>query len=465
MKVLALGHDFLDNRVVSVQFNNPQTILEFDAVVWWPTGLTVPYSTGMSSFQGKPRLNENNSFRLREDVARRRHEFLEFLRLGRTLVVVVPAPSSWWVDSGKKTHSGTGRNRQTTNLLNEMSVQDILPMELGLVAAHGEDVTIAKSGALTGFYQAIQDLLYYDAYLTESLGSEELVITGTPHVVGGVAPIEDGLLVAIPQINIESVEWEWEDDNGAELDEPRPVVDQDESRVVDALLELVSNLRPEVEELPEWAGRYVFEAELKDRAGQERVAAQLIRLQTTAAKLEAAIARLRERKLLFTSTGVPLEAIVQQAMEALGFQVEDGPIGRTDRVVTRKGVEAVVEVKGLEKSAAEKHSAQLQKWVSERHAEAGKEPKGILVANAWRNKPLEKRSQPAFPDQMLPYAERQRQALVTGIQLLCAWADAEANPSKADEIADSLLTCVGRWDRYASWQDFITPLEAKASPV
>lgn len=62
---------------------------------------------------------------------------------------------------------------------------------------------------------------------------------------------------------------------------------------------------------------------------------------------------------------------------------------------------------------------------------------------------------------MLAYAERQRHCLVTGLQLLCAWIDAEANPGLRDELAASLLDSSGRWNRYDAWQGFVTPLVAE----
>ena len=68
--------------------------------------------------------------------------------------------------------------------------------------------------------------------------------------------------------------------------------------------------------------------------------------------------------------------------------------------------------------------------------------------NGWRDKPLHKRTQEAFPEQMLKFSVGRGHALVTGTQLLAAWLDVEANPEKADEVADSLLKCVGRYERY-----------------
>jgi hypothetical protein len=125
---------------------------------------------------------------------------------------------------------------------------------------------------------------------------------------------------------------------------------------------------------------------------------------------------------------------------------------------------AVVEFKGKAKSAAESDSAQLEKWVTEYHLENGVHPKGILVVNAWRDKPLPDRSQAAFPNQMLGYAEARGHCLVTGMQLLGAWLDVEKRSGRAIQIARALFKCSGRFGGYGDWAEFIETRETHEVP-
>jgi len=57
-------------------------------------------------------------------------------------------------------------------------------------------------------------------------------------------------------------------------------------------------------------------------------------------------------------------------------------------ILDYKGKIAVVEVKGLGKSAAENNAAQLEKWVSEYYLTKGIKPKGILIVNAYKDVPF-----------------------------------------------------------------------------
>ena len=147
----------------------------------------------------------------------------------------------------------------------------------------------------------------------------------------------------------------------------------------------------------------------------------------------------------------------------MGVNVTEGEANRTDRLATYGDTRIVVEVKGSTKSAAERDAAQLEKWVSEYHVEHGVQPKGILVVNAWSNQKLPDRREPAFPPQMVPFAESRGHALVSGIQLLGAWLDVEADPDKHEEIVESLLACVGPWKRYTDWHEFLSTQQAELS--
>jgi hypothetical protein len=124
------------------------------------------------------------------------------------------------------------------------------------------------------------------------------------------------------------------------------------------------------------------------------------------------------------------------------------------------GLPAVAEIKGKAKSAAEKDAAQLEKWVATYHAEHEQQPKGILVVNGWRDVPLAQRdAKPTFPEQMLAYARGRGHCLITGLQLLCAWIDAENDPSRAADIANEIMNTVGVYEGHTSWREFAPEVE------
>lgn len=167
------------------------------------------------------------------------------------------------------------------------------------------------------------------------------------------------------------------------------------------------------------------------------------------------IASLQEYKILFSGTGRALEVNVGKVLSELGFEVAEGLPGRDDLILKYKDKVAVVEVKGVSKSAAEKHAAQLEKWVSEYFSSCGVMPKGILIVNAFKDIPLADRTEDPFPSQMITYSKNRNHCLLTGIQLLGICLFCKANPDKSDEIIERLFNTDGLIMEYSDWTNFV----------
>ena len=93
---------------------------------WKPSETLQSYSAYSGTYGGKDSLREHESARLVSDVKRRRAEFLEFLNMGRCLVVILPGDIEVYVDTGERTHSGTGRNRATTRIVTEFDLMSAI---------------------------------------------------------------------------------------------------------------------------------------------------------------------------------------------------------------------------------------------------------------------------------------------------------------------------------------------------
>ena len=109
----------------------------------------------------------------------------------------------------------------------------------------------------------------------------------------------------------------------------------------------------------------------------------------------------------------------------------------------------------MTKSAAEKHAAQLEKWVAGSFADTGTGHKGILVVNTWRETPLDKRTEEDFPAQMIPYSVGREHVLLTGLDLFVIAAEIYTDPAKADYWRGKILSTSGRLDGVPDWREYI----------
>jgi len=115
----------------------------------------------------------------------------------------------------------------------------------------------------------------------------------------------------------------------------------------------------------------------------------------------------------------------------------------------------IVEVKGVTKSAGEKNAAQLEKWLSTYLADNEIKAKGILLVNAFRELPLDNRTQDAFPSQMIPYSTQRNQCLVTTLQLSSLLLYCRQNPQEKDNVIQDLIGTVGVYEKFNNWQQYI----------
>ena len=171
---------------------------------------------------------------------------------------------------------------------------------------------------------------------------------------------------------------------------------------------------------------------------------------------------IQKYKALVTESGSQLEDIVSDVLRELGFKLKETVTGRSDVIADYNSRGVVVEIKGLTGSAAEKHAAQLEKWVSEFIQDTKKVPKALLIVNAFSQTPISKRkTKKVFPDQMLRYCRAREQCLISTTQLLCLFIDIQNNPETKEEKICELLDTVGVYEKYPNVEEFLRPVKTE----
>jgi len=220
---------------------------------------------------------------------------------------------------------------------------------------------------------------------------------------------------------------------------------------------LVQRLEPQKGEmkLPSWSLRFTWQHETQMRE-------KLLDLETLEQQTSRDIAdtseqlRSEERlKLLFTVKGDVLVDAAIEAFRALGAKATRGDPGRDDIILTFDNQSAVVEVKGKKGSAAERDAAQLEKWVAGFKEAKDHDAKGILVINAFCEKPLDQRTDPPFPNQMLKYCEQRGHCLMTSTQLLGMVLTSRGREDKGAECLNKIFSTTGTLEDFVDWQGFL----------
>ena len=186
---------------------------------------------------------------------------------------------------------------------------------------------------------------------------------------------------------------------------------------------------------------------------------KLTTIKAEIAKRETLINKIKHKKILLAASGTTLEEVVKETLQEIGFALHEAEVGRSDIIASYDGVDVVAEIKGVSKSAAEKHAAQLEKWVAQFIEEKDHSPKALLIVNGYCDTPLSERTEEVFPDQMLKYCKSREHALITTTQLLCLYIEIKNNPTCAKERITELLSCVGKYSRYLDYKNYLRLIE------
>lgn len=459
MRVLSLDYDplFGDDEDVRSTFGSDASVFDFDVVIWDPAGSFAEYRDyAESTYQGLPALSDWMSARIQADVKRRRAEFSEFLRSGRTLIVVARPPQDCYVNTGEVQFSGTGRNARRTNVVRAFDITSAVPGSgAGFQRASGGRIETIGDGPLQALIRKHRAQFRYAATMSSPPGSPVAKITGTAQVISSVHKFEgDGLLVLLPEPSFQPT---VRTRNGVKKESwPR-----DAREFQSDLLEAVVAITGSSEVFrPAWSENYATAAQrvMREKVTRQQARVEKAREVLSALQAQAEITDLRDQ--LYLGTGRSFELRVKDVLESLGGVVTEPEPGRDDWKVAFGEFRAVVEVKGVTKSAAEKQAAQLEKWVASELEETGAAPKGILIVNTWREVPLEDRTEADFPDQMLPYSEGRQHCLLTGLDLYVIACEIDADRDKAPHWRERLLGTSGRLQGVPDWRTYIQTAEA-----
>ena len=154
-------------------------------------------------------------------------------------------------------------------------------------------------------------------------------------------------------------------------------------------------------------------------------------------QLNGQIANIRSFRRLLYGTGSELEAIVKRSLEQLGATVSPSKYSQEEYILEFEGEEFLMEVKGVAKSISLSHIRQLNDYLLKYQEDTGKECRGILFGNAWRNTSPDMRGTEdiqEFPDNVVKRAEQWGISLVSSTAFFRAFVQALDAPELSKDL-------------------------------
>lgn len=441
MRLLSLDFDpVYGEGTTRSSFSYQDSVFDYDVVIWDPSKSLSGYTASgpYSVTSGWPRLTERSSVKIKADIERRHDEFAEFLHLGRTLIVIASPPQQVRLYMPA-----------TADLLTA-----IPSSKSRFTSATGTRIDFMASSPIGDVLRKYRDRVHYSAVITDPPGVPYARIQGTDRIVGSIQRFDSGgHLILTPCIDLQAPRDDEADDEPGDDEIWVPEAEQFQADLLATVEQLggSSNVSR-----PPWADGYITREQTRLRADVVRRQKQVEKAHTELAQAQQKKESAELKNQLFLGTGRTLELEVRKVLELLGGEVTEPIPGRDDWKVSFPEGRVVCEVKGVSRSAAEKHAAQLEKWVASDYDETGQLPKGLLVVNTWRDVPLTDRTGADFPDQMIPYSKSRGHCLISGLQLFVILADIEANPERAAHWRNLIMTTSGVMTDCNDWRSVLS---------
>ena len=397
IQICEIGNTFKKTKKVSYLANN--TFLDFDAVILFPDFINDIHSSNI-------------------DKAYKRNDSLkEFIEHKKKPIIIFAPYDEFFVSND--------------NL--SFSWHTLFPSNKFIIKREtGSKIEVLKNTIFTDFLGKYISYFHYTSYLQEYDGKSLLQAPLTKRTLG----FYNDNVIFLPSLN-------------------ESILNVEDSFLSD-LLNLTTQVtkEKEIQSLPDWANNYYLQNEKKVFTESIKLSQELLRLDSELKSKQSQILSFNQQKLIFTGTGNTLEKEIKKVFENLGFEILEADPNRDDLIIKYNDRISVVEIKGVVGTSAEKYANQLEKWVSNYFDETEIRPKGILIVNTFKDKPLNERTEPSFPHQMLKYSENREHCLMTSLQLFGLYTEAMKGERK-EELINSLFDTIGVYQEFEKWNEFI----------
>jgi hypothetical protein len=374
--------------------SSKQSLLDADMVVMRPS---LRDFRSDEHFQGLRSLDDNASFQVQNALAAWSEKLKAAREAKKIVIFLMPEREDVFVDTGTRTHSGTGRNRQTTRHVAGFDNYRFIPVSNynPKFESGTSIVTTRQLGVFSTIYDYYKGKWRYNCYLSSEKLRTLLVTKSGQHTVGAIS--SSGLIL-LPDIDFGVHDiWQYSNSGNLKYKDGQPVptdlAEREAFAFRDQLVALRNALVSEVESTPPpvWADSsdYRLPQEYSLESQINELNSRLQELSGKQEQLRDQFAEAGELRSLLYGTGKQLERAVQRALIILGFSAIPFTSGTSEFDVIFESSEGrfIGEVEGKDTSAVNVAKiSQLRRNVDEdfQRDEVDTPATGVLFGNGFR---------------------------------------------------------------------------------
>jgi hypothetical protein len=439
------------NPAEYVPFRSDRALFDADVVLFRPT---FEEYNSYETYAGSPLITESDSADLVRDCKHWRGELNAAADGGKVVFVMLYKPTDVYYDTGQRSHSRTGRSRQTTRHVAPKTSYDSIPITLvGLTPRGGSEIApLANLGALAAYWAQFGRESSYEVYFDATGVSPILGTRNREKVVGAIARTKGGgALVLLPPVGWDESAFSYTRGKNSYWKKEGIAFGK---RLVSALVEAAETLRRAGARspVPDWASAVEHATPVEEnlQARLDGLDAEMAALADARRAIQAEREEASVLRWLLFETGKPLERAILKALALLGFSAEPFKDAQSefDAVFTSPEGRCLGEAEGKDSKAVNVGKiSQLARNLEEDFAreEVNAYAKGVLFGNAYRLQAVKERGD-FFTDKCLATAARMKAALVRTPDLFVAarYLAATPDPEYARACREAIFAADGQ---------------------
>jgi hypothetical protein len=329
-KIISVGFEIPGGVTEYVSVRSNRSLLDADIVVFSPQ--TEDEYHISHYYQGLPRLSEGDSFKVVGDAAHWRSEIQSAFNAGKTIIIYLTELIEYFVETGEKEISGSGRSKTNITLVSKSNNYAFLPVKFeSVVSSSGKSIKFAKDiKFLTSYWKEYESSSNYEVILEGGYETNSVILltkTGDKtvglHLTNG-----KGNMILLPDLSYsdEGFVSYAEDEEGETIEEWTPKAVKYGKTLLSHIVEIDKSLQAgrDLTPAPPWTKNSAYRLPRELNAEKE-IQAISIEIEKLEHRRSVATKKLEEegklRNLLFES-GHALEEAILEALRLMGFAAE-----------------------------------------------------------------------------------------------------------------------------------------------
>ncbi|WP_316753947.1 hypothetical protein [Pedobacter gandavensis] len=406
-RISNIGFHIPSNNDNYIRLDSLNSLSETDIAILCPDFDNTNYSiyegySERGEYEGKRLYNKDSSAKILDHTKHWKTEILHFLENGGTLFILLSKKEDFYIYTGTKSVSGTGRNQKTTNHVTPYSNYNYLPFSsFEFHSASGKTV-YPNSNLVSDLYKNCKDYFSFETYIkSDRITNSAFTTKNKDRTLGASLKIKNGFVIFLPILDFNSPKltkynektdkttWSTE---GLKLGKI----------FLNSLVQMDKVVRQEQDKTPKpnWLNDASFALKVSTitEAKINKIKEEVLKKQKEIAKLEHLLEEQESLKDLLFETGKLLEKAVIKALTILGYQAEnydDGELELDQIILSPEGQRFIGECEG--KDSKDIDVSKFRQLLDGLNADFEKEivqerASGLLIGNPQRLLPPNERS-------------------------------------------------------------------------